>query len=197
MAAAALNRAGADSKFAVATAGRGSLCLPQSTQFPTHLIPLSCPKLQLLPEIRSSAGLEVSRGPTASSPVEACSQRIGGTPSGYCPTISGLNHRRPPRVRTVSQPEETSASLENLANRRLMESPTRGPGGDPLRCWVQCHRGRSGKRCRGHRRLPAELREAPPASAQEPGASPTPSPRLPRWPRRRQGFLSLRLLLGA
>lgn len=83
-----------------------------------------------------------------------------------------------------------------------MESPTRCPGGDPLRCWVQCHRGRSGNRCHDHRRLPAELREAPPGRPKEPGApepvsSPTLSRRLSWSPWRRQGTLSLGFPLGA
>ncbi|EGV91269.1 hypothetical protein I79_026086 [Cricetulus griseus] len=88
---------------------------------------LSCPKSQLVPEIRRSAGLEVSRGPTASSRVCACSQRIGRLHPGHCPTISGLDNQRPPSVPTVSQPK-TSASLESVGKQPLMESATRGPG---------------------------------------------------------------------
>lgn len=57
-----------------------------------------------------------------------------------------------------------------------MESPTRGPGGDPLRCWVQCHGSRSGSRYYNRRRLSTELQEAPPVSTEEPGAPDLESP---------------------
>lgn len=107
----------------------------------------------------------MSRGPTDPSRVCACPQLIGRLHTDTVPP-SLVEKANALQASPVAQPE-TSASLEIGGNLRLTESRTRDLGGDPLRCLVQCHGGRSGSRCHNRRRLPTELREAPPVSAKD------------------------------
>lgn len=172
MAAAAPNGFGADSKFRVATA---------ELTLSTLIYPLSntascCAVLSFnFSRDPKQGGIRAVPGAHSLLPGLRLPTDDWETPSGDCPTTSGLESQRSPSIPTVSQPEP-SASLESGGILRRMESPTRRPGRDPLRCWVQCHGGRSGSRCYNCRRLSTELQEAPPVSTKEPGAPELESP---------------------